>query len=111
MTDGGHDMAEFTTDAWWGGRPVARRLSDVVPRARVVVSGVVYSTDVTKAHGTRSFFCLLDDGTAEVGLLFIGRPNVAGIVVGTRCTVEGTARLEDGMLVLWNPLYRINHGD
>jgi RecG-like helicase len=98
---------EFTQADRWGGRPVARTIARAVPRARVVVSGVVYATAVTKDHGTPSYECWLDDGTGEIGLLFLGRQQVAGIVVGTRCTVEGTARLEGGKLVLWNPLYRI----
>ena len=68
---------EFTQAACWGGRPVARKIADVVPRGRVVVTGE------------------------------LGRRSVAGLAVGTRCTVEGTARMEDGRLVVWNPLYRI----
>ena len=73
----------------------------------MVVTGVIYSTQVTKEHGTASYECLLDDGTAEMGLLFLGQRRVAGMVVGTRCTVEGTARMEGDLLVVWNPLYRI----
>jgi hypothetical protein len=99
--------AEFTTSAYWSGRPVAHKITETVPRGRVVVSGVIYSTQVTQGHGTASYECLLDDGTGEIGLLFLGRRGVAGIVVGTRCTIEGTARLEGGRLVVWNPLYRI----
>ncbi len=102
MTEG-----EFTTSGYWGGRPVAHKISETVPRGRVVVSGVIYSTEVTQDHGTTSYECLLDDGTGEIGLLFLGRRRVAGIVVGTRCTIEGTARLEGRRLVVWNPLYRI----
>ena len=98
---------EFTDARCWGGRPVARRIADTVPRSRVVVTGVIYSTQVTKQRGTPSYECLLDDGSGEIGLLFLGRRNVAGIVVGTRCTVEGTARTESSRYVLWNPLYRI----
>ena len=41
-------------------------------------------------------------------LLFIGRARVPGLVVGTRCTVEGTVRAEGALLVVWNPLYRID---
>jgi hypothetical protein len=102
MTEG-----EFTTSAYWGGRPVAHKIAETVPRGRVVVSGVIYSTRVTEHRGTASYECLLDDGTGEIGLLFLGRRRVAGLVFGTRCTIEGTARLEGGRLVVWNPLYRI----
>ena len=50
---------------------------------------------------------LLDDGTGELGLLFLGQRCVAGMVVGTRRMVEGPATMADGRLVVWNPLYRI----
>lgn len=98
---------QFTTAACWGGRPVARRIVDAVSRGRVVVTGVIYSIQVTEDRGTPSYECLLDDGTGELGLLFLGRRRVAGIMIGTRCTVEGTARMEGGRFVVWNPLYRI----
>ena len=65
------------------------------------------AADVDARHGTGFYVCLLDDGTGEIGLLFLGPPSVAGMVVGTRCTVEGTARIAGGRLVVWNPLYRI----
>ncbi len=97
----------FTDSACWGGRPVARTIADAVPRGRVVVTGVIYSTQVSKEHGTDSYECLMDDGTGEIGLLFLGRRRVAGMMVGTRCTVEGTARMQGGRLLVWNPLYRI----
>jgi hypothetical protein len=41
-------------------------------------------------------------------LLFIGCARVPGLVAGTRCTVEGTVRTEGTLLVVWNPLYRID---
>ncbi|MGH3470616.1 MAG: hypothetical protein ACRDPG_01050 [Nocardioidaceae bacterium] len=72
-----------------------------------MVTGVICSTEVTAEHGPASYACVIDDGTGELGLLFLGRRGVAGMVVGTRCTVEGTANLEGSRLVVWNPLYRI----
>ena len=101
---------EFTDAAYWGGRPVARKIADAVPRGRVVVTGVIYSTQVTKEVGAVSYLCLLDDGTGELGLVFLGRHRVAGMVVGTRCTIEGTARMQGGGLVVWNPLYHLHAG-
>ena len=98
---------EFTQAACWGGRPVAHQIADAFPRGRVVVAGVIHSTEVTTEHGTASYLCVLDDGTGELELLFLGRRSVTGLGVGTRCTVEGTARMDGGRLVVWNPLYRI----
>jgi RecG-like helicase len=102
---------EFTDAATWGGRPVAYKIADAIPRGRVVVSGTVRSAQVVDRYGTRSYVCLLDDGTGEIGLFFLGQRRVAGMVVGTRCTVEGTARMADRRLMIWNPFYRIEPGN
>jgi hypothetical protein len=40
-----------------------------------------------------------------MGLLFLGRSMVPGIVLGARCSVEGTVRVDGGRPVIWNPLY------
>jgi RecG-like helicase len=98
---------EFTEAACWGGHAVARKIADAEPRRRVVVAGVVCSTRVTAEGSTSSYECQLDDGTGEIGLLFLGRRSVAGMVVGTRCTIEGTVIVDGGRLRVWNPLYRI----
>lgn len=102
---------EFTEAECWDGRPVARKIAVAVPRGLVVVTGVISSAHETSVHGTASYECLIDDGTGELGLLFLGRRSVAGMETGTRCTVEGTARMEGGRLVVWNPLYRIEGSD
>ena len=81
---------EFTDAACWGGRPVAYKIADAEPRGRVLVTGAVCRAEVVVRYGTLSYLCLLDDGTGEIGLRFLGCRGVAGMVVGTRCTVEGT---------------------
>jgi hypothetical protein len=101
----------FTDAASWGGRPVAHRIADAIPRGRVVLTGTIRSELVVDWYGTVSYVCLLDDGTGEIGLFFLGQRRVAGMVVGTRCTVEGTARMADRRLMVWNPLYRIEPGN
>jgi hypothetical protein len=102
---------EFTEEECWGGQPVARKIADAKPRALLVVTGVIKSSQETSTHGSRSLYCLIDDGTGELGLLFLGRCYVAGLGVGTCCTIEGTARMEQGRLVVWNPLYRLETAD
>ena len=103
--------SEFSEAETWGGRPIARKISDAVPRGRVVVSGVIERTRLLTAHGTTSYECTLDDGTGQVTLVFLGRRTVAGLVAGARCTIEGTGRMEWDRLVVWNPLYRIEPDD
>ncbi len=53
------------------------------------------------------FRCVLDDGTGQVDLLFLGRRSISGLVVGAHCHDEGTARMERGRLTVWNPLYEL----
>jgi len=102
---------EFTDASEWGGRPIARVIADALPRGRIVVTGTVVEVATVRIGHARSYRCLLDDGSGQVGLLFIGRNAIPGLAVGTRCTVEGTVRREDDGLVVWNPLYRLERND
>jgi two-component system sensor histidine kinase KdpD len=103
MTD-----CEFTQGSSWGGRHVARRVADASARGRVVVTGTVRSAETITIDGSPSYRCAIDDGTGELDVLFVGRSSVAGVRVGARCRVEGTA--QPGRTVLWNPLYRLEVG-
>ena len=98
---------DFTEGDTWYGRPVARRISQAGSRGRVVVTGTVRGAAVIDTGGSRSGSYVFDDGTGMIDLVFLGRPTVRGLSCGTRCTIEGTARLHQGKLVIWNPLYRI----
>ncbi|MCU4182997.1 universal stress protein [Acidiferrimicrobium sp. IK] len=91
-----------------GGRSFARRVEDAIPRAGVVVSGTVRAVDTVAYGSGPAYCCTLDDGTGQLELIFLGRTSVAGLIVGARCTVQGTARLAGDRLAVWNPLYRLD---
>jgi hypothetical protein len=79
-------------------------ISAVVPRRPTMVSGQV----VAVAAHVRPWVRLtveLCDGTGTITLRFMGRTEVPGIVLGSHLRVEGTPWMEDGILVLVNPLY------
>jgi hypothetical protein len=99
-------MEDFTEGTWWGGRSVAFKMAEVVPRGRLIVTGTISAADVVTIGGVASYRCGLDDGTGQLDVIFLGRRHVSGLDVDTRCTVEGTARSEGDRLVVWNPLYR-----
>jgi RecG-like helicase len=105
------NSTEFTSDSEWGGRPVARVIADALPRGRIVVTGTVVEVTTVRVGPATSYRCLLDDGSGQVGLLFVGRHAIPGLAVGTRCTVEGTVKRDDDGLVVWNPLYRLERND
>ena len=97
---------ELTDATFWQGLPVARRVIDARPRARVVATGTIVATEVTSRGSSPVFCCTLHDGSGELDVLFLGRSSVPGFRVGTRCSVEGLALTEDNRLAVWNPLYR-----
>jgi hypothetical protein len=97
----------FTEATEWGGRPVARKISETVPRGRIVITGRISEVATIRVGHASSYRCLLDDGTGQIGLIFVGRNTLPGLVPGIRCTVEGTVIEEASSFVLWNPLYRL----
>ena len=98
---------EFTCAASWGGKPVARRIADARARQRVVVTGAISKSRTIALGHSQAYSCVLTDGSGEIGLIFVGRHTVRGMVPGIRCTVEGTARMVGTRLEIWNPLYRL----
>jgi RecG-like helicase len=102
---------EPTTGDSWGGLPVVRKIADAGPRSRLAVAGEIVETAIEYRRETRCYRCDLDDGTGAVTLLFSGRSRVRGLEVGARCYVEGTSQLDDGRLVVWNPIYRLERGN
>lgn len=102
---------EFTGADTWAGRSVAGKVSEAGPRVRLVATGNICGFSLIDIGGSRSASYRLDDGTGQVDLVFLGRPRVAGLSCGTRLTIEGTCRMEQGKLTVWNPLYRIEPRD
>ena len=99
------------SSASWGGEPVARHLGEARPRDRVVVTGTIGGMEIVEVGGSASAAYVLDDGTGQVTLVFLGRPAVPGLHEGARCTVEGTVRDRREALEVWNPLYRLEGSD
>jgi hypothetical protein len=98
-------LGECTGGDLWGGPPVVTDLGFAVSRCRVVATGTIVPVPASAAGHPSSYRCTLFDGTGQIDLLFLGRPQVRGMTLGARCRVEGTARMDHGRLTLWNPLY------
>jgi len=101
---------DFTSAECWGGRAVARTIADAGPRQRVVVTGTIGTATTLPLGSGIAYACVLTDGTGQLSLVFLGRRDVPGLVPGACCTVEGTARMVDGSLVVLNPRYRFETG-
>ncbi|MBO0728564.1 MAG: OB-fold nucleic acid binding domain-containing protein [Acidimicrobiaceae bacterium] len=96
---------EVNGDGRWAGKPVAHRISHACPRQRIAVTGTVIHTALVRNTKGLAFHCILDDGTGQLALMFLGRRSVAGVEPGVRCQVEGTVQSDGDLLVVWNPVY------
>jgi hypothetical protein len=86
-----------------GGTPIA----EVRYRDRVRVGGRVRSLRVAPLHDAPLLELVLDDGTAALSIVFLGRRGLGGVEVGTRMVVEGTIGLHHNRLALLNPSYEL----
>jgi hypothetical protein len=57
--------------------------------------------------GSASLELVLDDGTAAISVVFLGRRHLGGVDVGTRMHVEGTAAMHRGRLAILNPVHQL----
>jgi amino acid transporter len=85
----------------------AMPIATVKWRERVVVEGRVRTLRVQPLAGTNTLECVIEDETGALSILFSGRPQIAGIAVGTRVRVAGTAAEHRGRLCIFNPVYEI----
>jgi hypothetical protein len=76
-------------------------------REPVVLEGRVRTIRVKPLAGTSTLECVLDDGTGAISIVFLGRPRIRGIDVGTRLRVRGTAGQHHGRLAILNPAYEL----
>jgi two-component system sensor histidine kinase KdpD len=88
--------------------PETTRISDVHGQDRVRVTGAIISTRVIAVGRSSAYCCVLADGTGELDLLFLGRAAIAGLAVGTRCSIQGVVTTRGGRLAVWNPRYQVH---
>jgi hypothetical protein len=82
-------------------------IMDVRYRDRVRVSGRVRSLRVAPQHDAPVLELVLDDGTAALSVVFLGRRAVAGVEASTRMVVEGTVGMHRNRLAMLNPRYEL----
>ena len=85
-------------------------IAALVPRRRAVVAGEIESVLSTEQPWVRTD-AILDDATGTLVLRFMGRASVPGVAAGRRLVAEGTPGLEDGVLLMRNPLYSFVTGE
>jgi len=92
----------------WGGQPLLRRCADLAARHRAVLHGTVSGVRQWRSPaGWPVTDAVLDDGTGDIVVRWIGRSTVPGVEPGTALAVEGTVADVRGVLVIVNPLYEL----
>jgi hypothetical protein len=67
---------------------------------RVTVEERARTLRVQPLAGTAMLECVIEDGTGALSVVFVGSPRIAGMDVGTRLRVEGTAAEHHGRLAV-----------
>ena len=71
------------------------------------VEGRIRSVRVQPRAEVPTLECVVVDSTGALSVIFLGRRAIAGIEVGARLRVEGTAGESHGRLALLNPQYEL----
>jgi amino acid transporter len=82
-------------------------IADARYRDRVRLAGRVRSLRVAPQHDAPLLELVLDDGSAALSVVFLGRRGLAGVGVGAHMVVEGTVGLHRNRLALLNPAYEL----
>jgi amino acid transporter len=82
-------------------------IGDVRWRDQVRVKGQVRSMRVAPQRDVPTLECLIDDGSGTLLAVFLGRRALAGVTVGTRIELTGTAGVHQHRLAILNPSYRL----
>jgi len=87
--------------------PGTTPIAEVRYRDRVRIAGRVRSLRVAPQHDAPLLELILDDGSAAISVVFLGRRGLAGVGVGSHMVVEGTVGLHRNRLALLNPAYEL----
>ena len=87
--------------------PGCEAIANVRYRDDVRVAGQVRSVRVAPLNEAPTLELEIDDGTAAISAVFLGRRSLAGVGVGSRMVVEGTVGLHRQRLAILNPVYEL----
>ena len=90
---------------WSATVPSTVRIRDAATRSRVKLAGVVRRITVRPLEGSESLEALIDDGSGEVTVVWMGRRSIPGVNLGTRLVVEGVLGEQRSERRLVNPKF------
>lgn len=88
-------------------RASADKIAEASDRQYVVLKGTIRSVSEVQRATANWLEAQLDDGTATVTLVWMGRPSIPGIEPGRVLKAEGRLSDADGKRKIYNPLYTL----
>ena len=83
-------------------------ISEVEPRSRSKVAGVIQNVRIDPREGSGSIEAVVNDGSGRMVVKWLGRQQLAGIGLGAGLIFSGTVgRGADGQLQVLNPEYEL----
>ena len=70
------------------------------------MQGQVRSIRVAPQHDSPTLEVVVEDDTAAISLVFLGRRSIGGMEIGTRLEASGTVGIHRSRLAILNPAYR-----
>jgi two-component system, OmpR family, sensor histidine kinase KdpD len=86
----------------------ATRIADARRPDWIDVHAGIIAAETVPVGSSSGLRCVLDDGTGQLDVLFLGRHKVPGLHVGAVCAVTGRVAMRKGRPVVWNPRYRLD---
>lgn len=82
-------------------------IGGLTPRSRARIAGRVVSITYQPKGAPPAFVARVSDGTGTIGLVFLGRVEVPGIVAGRHLVATGTVGNSSGLPIMYNPSYEL----
>lgn len=81
---------------------------DAAPdREKVKLRGTLRTVTLRPRGGVPALEAVLDDGTGQVTIVWLGRRRIAGIEPGRSMSAEGRIGVHDGHRIMYNPRYEL----
>jgi RecG-like helicase len=95
------------TRTWADTVPGTVRIAAAPLRLPVAIAGVVRRITILPTGDRESLETLVEDGTGELALVFMGRRWIDGLSLGTRVVVEGVIAEQHGQIRMINPSFEL----
>ncbi len=82
-------------------------IGGLTPRTRARVAGEIRSVRIVPRAGAAAVEATINDGSASITAVFLGRRRVGGVTTGRRLVIEGMVAQDGNRCLMFNPIYEL----